>query len=101
MKLKKGDSVKIIKGKDKGKTGTIDRVYGAENKVLIPDINVAKRHVKGQAGKQKSEIVLIAKPLPIANVQLICPKCKIPTRVGYSIEKKEKVRVCRKCGQAI
>jgi len=101
MKLKKGDNVKFVRGKDKGKTGTVDRVYAKEQKVLIPDVNVVKRHVKGQAGGQKSEILTVAKPLPLANVQLVCPKCKVPTRVGFSVEKNGKVRVCRKCGATI
>lgn len=101
MKLKKGDTVKIVIGKDKGKTGKIDKVLNNIKKVLIPNINQYKRHVKGKAQGQASEIATITKPLPIANVQLICPKCQLPTRVGYTIEDSKKVRICRKCEQRV
>lgn len=101
MKLIKNDEVKIVTGKDKGKTGKIEKVFSKENKVLIAGVNEYKRHKKGMYGGQKSEIVTITKPLPVANVQLVCPKCKKLTRVGYKMEKDKKVRVCRKCEAAL
>ena len=76
MKLIKGDKVQIVTGKDKGKDGTIDAVFTKEGKVLIGGVNQYKRHVKARSANQTSEIVTITKPLPIANVALICPKCK-------------------------
>ena len=100
MKLKKGDEVKIIKGKDKGKTGKIEKVLVKEDKVIVPGINLAKRHIKAKYG-QKSEIKEIVKPLPAGSVVLICPKCTKATRVGKKIEDGKKVRVCKKCEQAI
>ncbi len=101
MKLRKNDEVKIIRGKDVGKTGKVERVFAKENKVLVEGINQFKRHVKARAQGQRSEIISITKPLPLANVQLICPKCKKPTRVGFSINKDAKERICKKCGEAI
>jgi large subunit ribosomal protein L24 len=101
MKLKKGDTVKIVTGKDKGKTGKVDRVFTKDNKVLIPGVNMYKRHKKARSAQEKSEIITITKPLPIANVHIICPKCQLTTRIGFSIGKDKKERICRKCGQII
>lgn len=101
MKLIKGDEVKIVAGKDKGKTGKVEKVFAKEDKVLVLGVNEYKRHQKGGYGNTKSEIITITKPLPVANVQLVCPKCKKLTRVGYKIEKGVKARICRKCGKEI
>lgn len=101
MKLKKGDSVKVTTGKDKGKQGEIQRVYPAREMVLVSGVNEYKRHVKKNLTGQKSEIVTITKPLDVAKVALICPKCKKETRVGYVTGKSGKVRVCRKCNKEI
>ncbi|HEX7042924.1 MAG TPA: 50S ribosomal protein L24 [Patescibacteria group bacterium] len=108
MKLIKNDEVKVVAGKDKGKTGKIEKVFSKEEKVLVTGVNQYKRHLKGGYGDQKSEIVTITKPLPVANVQLVCPKCKKLTRVGYKVEATKtksgsttKVRICRKCGKEI
>lgn len=97
MKLRKGDEVKIIVGKDAGKTGKIARILEKERKVLVPEINQFKRHLKARAGQQQSEIVTITKPIAVAKVALVCPKCKKVTRVGYRIEKDKKNRICKKC----
>lgn len=97
MKLKKGDKVKVIRGKDAGKQAAVLQVLTKQTKVLVEGVNQFKRHVKSRVPGQKSEIVTITKPLPLANVQLICPKCKKPTRVGYKVLKDSKVRVCKKC----
>lgn len=101
MKLLKGDEVKIVLGKDKGKTGKIEKVFAGENAVLVGGVNQYKRHMKARSQGQTSEIVTITKPLSVAKVQLICPKCKKITRVGYMMEKGKKVRVCRKCDAII
>ncbi len=101
MKLHKGDLVKIVTGKDNGKTGKIERVFTKENKVLVEGVNQFKRHVKARQQGQTSEIVTITKPLSLASVALICPKCKEQTRVGYAINKDTKQRICKKCGAEI
>ena|SRR3972149_599973 len=101
MKIKKGDNVKILIGKDKGKTGQVERIYPVWEKVLVAGVNEFKRHIKSRARNQKSEIVTITKPLPVSNVALICTRCKRPTRVGYKEAKGNKVRICRKCGKEI
>lgn len=101
MKLKKGDLVQIVKGKDSGKSGSIDKVYNKENKVLVNGVNQYKRHVKARMQGQKSEIITITKPLSVSNVLLTCPNCKKNTRVGFENIKGNKVRICRKCGKKI
>lgn len=101
MKLQKGDHVKIVRGKDSGKTGKVERLYAKEGKVLVEGINQYKRHVKARSANQKSEIVDITKPLSLSNVILVCPKCKKPTRVGYKLLKDGKARICKKCNAEI
>ena len=97
MKLKKGDQITVERGKDNGSKGTVTKVFTKEAKVLVEGVNQYKRHVKARTQNQKSEIITLTKPLPIANVQLVCPKCKKPTKVGYKILKDDKVRICKKC----
>jgi large subunit ribosomal protein L24 len=97
MKIHKDDQVKVIRGKDSGKLGKVERVISKENKVLVEGVNQYKRHVKAKMQGQKSEIITLTKPLPIANVLVMCPKCKQPTRVGIKALKDSKVRVCKKC----
>lgn len=99
-KIKKGDNVKVLAGKDSGRTGTVDRVIVKNDKVIVSGINVSKRSVKKQ-GQQEGGIIDLVKPVNISNVALVCPNCKKITRVGFKIEGKEKVRICRKCKKEI
>lgn len=101
MKLKKGDNVKVIKGKDKGKEGKIEQVFPKIGKVLVANVNQYKRHLKARSQSQPSEIVTLTKPLPEENVIMICPKCHKQTRIGIKIEKGVKSRVCKKCKSEI
>ena len=100
-KLKKGDEVKVVLGKDKGKTGKIDKIFPSENKIVVLGVNEYKRHKKGNMQGQKSEIATITKPMSAANVMLLCPKCHLTTRVGFRIENDKKERICKKCQQSI
>lgn len=97
MKFKKGDEVKVTVGKDKGKTGKIEKVFLKENRVLIPGINMYKRHVKPRDPRRPAGIIDIVRPLPVGNIALICPKCRQQVRIGFAIEDSKKVRICRKC----
>lgn len=97
MKLKKDDRVIVTVGKDKGRKGKIEKVFSKMNKVLIPGINVYKKHVKPQGEGKPGGIVDIAKPLSASNVAFLCPKCGQQTRIGYKVDKKDKHRICRKC----
>jgi len=100
IKLKVGDNVKITAGKDKGREGKIERIFPKESAVLVPGLNIYKRHVKGASG-QKGGIYELPRPFVFAKVALVCPKCKKVTRVGFKIIGTEKRRICRKCGKEI
>ncbi len=102
MKLKKGDTVKVLSGKDRGKRGKVLRVLPKEERILVEGVNVKKRHRRSRRQDRKGEIVLLPAPFPASTVQLICPKCSQPTRVGMRQEPSgTKVRVCKKCREAI
>ena len=95
MKLKTGDKVKVIAGKEKGKESTITKVLRAENKVVLDGLNISKKHKKGFSG-QKGEILEIAMPIDASNVSLVDPKGGV-TRIGYEVAKDgKKIRVARK-----
>lgn len=99
-KIKKGDKVKILLGKDRGKEGTVEYVTAKEKKVFVSGVNIYKRHVR-KMGDTKGGIIDIPKPLDISNVGLICPNCKKVTRVGFQVVDSSKVRICRKCKEEI
>lgn len=101
LKIKKGDQVKILRGKDKGRTGVVEKVVPGENQVVISGVNVVKKHVKRQGEKQPGGIVEIAKPLDLSKVALLCPKCNQPTRVAFKKVGKDKKRVCKKCKEIL
>lgn len=101
MKLKKGDNIIVTAGKDKGRKGKIEKVMPREGLVLVPGINIYKRHLKKRDEKNPGGIIDLPRPLPIGSVALVCPACGKPTRAGFVVGKTEKVRVCRKCGKKI
>ena len=98
MKLKKGDQVIVLRGKDKGRKGKIKQVFPKSGRILIPTINIFKKHARKQSEKKPGGIIEFAKPLAVCKVALVCPKCKQPARIGYQIDKNgQKRRICRKC----
>lgn len=99
-KIQTGDEIKILLGKDNGKTGKVVRVLAKEGKVWVDGLNFYKRHVR-KTGETEGGIIDIAKPMNLSNVSLICPNCKKATRVGYKIENGLKNRICKKCGEVI
>lgn len=99
MKIKKGDTVKVTAGKDKGREGKVERAW--IDKILVLGVNQYKKHVKPQGEGRPGEIVTLSRPLPVGNVALVCPKCKQQTRVGYKFINGKKVRICRKCKNEI
>lgn len=101
MKFKKGDKVKITIGKDKGREGLIERVLVKEGKIVVPGVNIYKKHVKGISEDQKGGIYEIPRPLALGKFALICPKCSKETRIGYKFVGKDKVRICKKCKKEI
>jgi large subunit ribosomal protein L24 len=104
MKIKTGDIVLIIAGKDKNKRGKVIEIYPKDNRLVVEGINIVKKHVRPKRSGEKGQRVEVPRPLDISNVKLICPKCKKPTRIGYRLVEKrheKKVRVCKKCKQEI
>lgn len=97
MKIKKGDNILIIKGKDRNKKGKVLRGFPAKNRILVEGINMKKVHKRPRREGEKGQVVEIASPIDVSRVKIICPKCGVPTRVGYQTEKDNKVRVCKKC----
>ena len=100
LKFKIGDTVKVVIGKDKGREGKIEKIFPKEGLALVPTVNLYKKHVKGFQG-QKGGIYDLPRPLAFSKIQLICPKCKKQTRIGFRVMEKEKVRVCKKCRKEI
>lgn len=100
LKIKKGDTVVVMAGKNRGKRGKVERVFPKEGRVLIPGVNEYKKHVKKQ-GERAGEIVTLSRPMKASVVAVVCPKCKQPTRVGYRLVDDKKIRVCRKCDGVI
>jgi len=101
MKLKKGDTVLVMVGKDKGKGGTIEKVFPKTNKILIPGINSYKRHVKKRDDKNPGGIIELSHAIDASKVAFVDKKTRKPSRIGYVVTSKEKVRVSRKSGDQI
>ncbi|MBI2597319.1 50S ribosomal protein L24 [Candidatus Daviesbacteria bacterium] len=100
MRIKKGDKVKILLGKDRGKEGKVEYVLAKKSRVFVGGINLYKRHVRKMQGAEGG-IIDIPKPLDISNIGLVCPNCNKVARVGFEIINKTKVRICRKCKKEI
>ncbi|MBR0295645.1 MAG: 50S ribosomal protein L24 [Bacilli bacterium] len=101
MNLKVGDKVIVIAGNDKGKTGTIQKVYPKLNKVVVENVNVRKKHKKPTQQNSEGSIVEVYAPIDASNVMLVDPKTKTPTRIGHKIVKGKKVRVAKKSGTVL
>jgi large subunit ribosomal protein L24 len=98
MKIKKGDRVRVLSGKDRGKEGVVMRALPSERKVIVDGVNVAKKHQKPTRATMQGGIIDKDMPLDVSNVAIICPTDG-PTRVGYRIDEGgHKTRICRKCG---
>lgn len=97
MRIKKNDLVKMLAGKDSGKTGKILRVFPDEKKVVVDGLNMLKKHNKPRKEGEKGQRVEIPRKIDISNVIIVCPKCGASTRISFKIEGDKKVRVCKKC----
>ena len=99
LKIKKGDRVRVLTGKDRGKEGTVLRAFPTEGKLIVEGVNTAKKHQKPTRVNQSGGIVERDMPIPVANVAVISPSDGRPTRVGYRIQPDgTKIRVCRRTG---
>jgi len=104
-KIKKGDTVVVMRGREKGKTGEVIRVLREKNRVVVKDVNLVKKHVKEIPNVREGGIYEFEAPIHISNVMLVCPKCGKPTRVGFRVVQERdtlrKYRFCKKCGENI
>jgi len=99
MKIKKGDRVRVLTGKDRGKEGAVMRAIPEKGKVVVDGVNIAKRHQRATRATTQGGIIDKDMPIPVANVAVICSACDKATRVGYRFDdQKRKIRICRKCG---
>jgi large subunit ribosomal protein L24 len=101
MKIKKGDLVKILAGKNRGKIGKVLKIYSKSQKLIVEGMNVYKKHVRPKRQGEKGEVAQVSRPIAISNLMLICPNCKQPTRVGFRFEENNKFRYCKKCQSRI
>ena len=101
MKIRKGDTVQVLSGNDKGKTGEVLEVIPKTSKVVVKGVNIRKKHVKPRKQGEEGGIIPVECAINSSKVNVVCPKCGKATKIGYSIEKDEKVRVCKKCGAKI
>ncbi len=97
MKIKKGDTVLVISGKDKGKTGKVLKAFPREFRVIVENVNLRKKHMRRRGPQHQGGIIEFPAPVHVSNLKLICPKCKNPTRVGYAFEGEVKFRRCKRC----
>ena len=97
MKVKKGDNVIVLSGKDKGKSGKVLQVMPKVERVVVEKVNIRKRHVRPKKQGEKGQIIEIEAPMHISNVMVVCSKCSKPTRVEHKLHEGGKNRVCKKC----
>lgn len=101
MKIRKGDTVQIIAGKDATKRGKVEKIDEKNMTVMVPDINMYKKHVKKSEQFPQGGIVDLSRPLDVSKVALVCTKCAKTTRVGYKVVDGMKKRICKKCDAVI
>ena len=101
MRIKKGDTVKILSGNDKGKTGEVLSVIPKTNKIVVKGVNIRKKHIKPRKQGEEGGIISVECAVNSSIVNVVCPKCGKATRIGYKVEDDKKVRVCKKCGTII
>lgn len=109
MKIKKGDIILIISGKDRGKTGKVLDCFPGEGMIRVEGINLRKKHMKPKKEGEKGQIVELSLPIPASKAKIICTRCQKPARIGYifkedplsSSKVNKKYRICKKCGKEI
>ena len=102
MTIRKGDTVKVIAGKDRGKTGKVLRSVPEKSRVVVEKVNMVKKAMRPTQQNPQGGIMSVEAPIHVSNVMVVCPECKQPTRVSHRVnEAGKKVRVCKKCGKNI
>jgi len=102
MRIKKGDSVKVISGNDRGKTGKVLIVFPEKKRVIIEGVNMIKRHTRPSSRNRKGGIITKEAPIVVSNVMYVCKRCDSLAKLGSRyLEDGSKVRICKKCGGII
>ena len=101
MKLRKGDTVQVLSGNDKGKTGEILSVDPKSSRIVVKDVNIRKKATKPRKAGEAGGIIPSEHPINSSKVAIVCPKCKKPVRIGYKIEGDKKIRICKNCGEKL
>src|SRR3989344_4386014 len=101
MKVKKGDSVLIISGKDKGRAAKILKSFPKELKILVEGMNLKKKHVRPKKQGEKGQVVSVPTPMDVSDVKFLCPKCGKASRLGYKLSEDKKFRICNKCKSGV
>lgn len=97
MNIKKGDNVQMMRGKDRGKTGSVLSVSSLEKRIVIEGLNLIKKRARPKAQGKKGEMVSVPRAIDASNVMLVCKNCKVPARIGVRMQGEQKVRYCKKC----
>ncbi len=101
MKIRKGDKIRVMAGKDKGREGIVEKAYKKSSQVLIQKINIYKKHIKKSEKMPQGGVVEVPRPIDISKIMFMCPKCGKAARVGYKLEKGKKLRICKRCDSKI
>ena len=101
MKIRKGDTVQILSGNDKGKTGEVLETIPKTSRIIVKGINIRKKHIKPKKQGEEGGIVPVEVVIHTSKVNIVCSKCNKPARIGYKVEKDGKVRICKRCGTVI
>lgn len=101
MKIRKNDTVLVIRGRDRGKKGKVRYAYPEKERLVVDGVNMIKRHARARGGARQAGIIELEAPLHVSKVMLICSKCNRPSRVGFRIVEGKKFRVCSSCEEVI
>ena len=101
MNIKKGDNVKIMAGKDRGKTGKVILALPEKNKIVVEGVGVRRKNMRPKKQGQKGQVLQLPTALNVSNAMIVCPSCAKITRIGKKMGSDKKIRICKKCGNAL
>ncbi len=101
VRLRTGDTVRVILGKDRGKSGKVLAVFPKTDQVIVEGLSLVKKHVRPRRAGEKGQRVSISAPLNLSNVQVVCPQCKRSARIGIRRENDERIRFCKNCSASL
>ena len=101
LKIRKGDNVVVITGKDKGKTGIVEKVFPEAGRIVVKGIALAKKHIKPSKKNPQGGIIDINLKIDSSNALIVCPTCGKPTKIAYKVSDNKTIRICKKCSQSL